>query len=119
MVKVSVNRYVSNRIETIKKDVEASTERLRDKTIKNLEEVFAMAEKIAKGPGKASKSPRKNGAYSPQSTTDMAASCHSRYALDMLESSKSKKKRLRPMTKAPINKAPIKDKKKVMNRVEA
>ena len=49
MVKVSINRYVSKRIETIKKEVKANTQRLRDKTLKNLEEIFTMAGKIARG----------------------------------------------------------------------
>jgi len=49
LVKVSINRYVSRRINTIRKDVEKDVRRLRKKTLKNLEEIFAMSSHIAKG----------------------------------------------------------------------
>ena len=58
MVKVSVNRYILRRVETIRKEVETSTQRLRDKTIKNLEEIFNAAAKIARG---ETKHQRNNG----------------------------------------------------------
>jgi len=37
------------RVETTRKEVEANTQKLRDKTIKNLEEIFNAASKIARG----------------------------------------------------------------------
>ena len=40
MVKVSVNRYVSHRIDVIRKDVESDIQKLRKKTLRNLEEKF-------------------------------------------------------------------------------
>ena len=49
MVKISVNRYVSRRTTTIRKEVEISAQKLRKKALKNLEEIFRMAAKIAKG----------------------------------------------------------------------
>jgi hypothetical protein len=49
LVKVSINRYISKRIETIKNDVKTNTQKLRGKTLKNLEEIFAIAGKIAHG----------------------------------------------------------------------
>jgi methionyl-tRNA synthetase len=49
LVKISVNRYVLQRIEKIRKDVEANTQRLRGKTRNYLEEIFIMAAKIARG----------------------------------------------------------------------
>jgi N-acetylmuramoyl-L-alanine amidase CwlA len=48
MVKVSVNRFVSNRIETIRKGVKADTQKLRTKTIKRLEEIFKEAAKVGR-----------------------------------------------------------------------
>ena len=45
MVKVSVNRYVSRRIKTIRKEVETNIQKLKEKTLKNLEEIFTMAAK--------------------------------------------------------------------------
>ena len=47
MVKISVNRYVSRRVEKIRKEVGVSTERLREKTLKHLEEIFIMATRVA------------------------------------------------------------------------
>ena len=49
MVKVSVNRFVSSRIETIRNEVEAETRRLRKKTLNTLEETFKEAAKVARG----------------------------------------------------------------------
>jgi uncharacterized membrane protein YjjP (DUF1212 family) len=49
LVKVSVNRFVSRRIETTRKQVKANTQKLRKRTLKNLEEIFRVAARIAKG----------------------------------------------------------------------
>lgn len=49
MVKVSVNRFVSSRIMTIRNEVEAETQRLREKTLSKLEEIFKVAAKVARG----------------------------------------------------------------------
>ena len=49
MVKVSVNRFVSNRIDTIRNEVKAKTQRLREKTVNRLEEIFNVAAKVARG----------------------------------------------------------------------
>jgi len=49
LVKISANRYVSKRITIIRKEVETSTQRLRRRTLKNLEEIFEVATKIAGG----------------------------------------------------------------------
>ncbi len=49
MVKISVNRYITRRIDTMKREVEANTKRLRNRVIKDLEEIFTMAAKIARG----------------------------------------------------------------------
>ena len=48
MVKVSVNRFVSTRVEAIRNDVEADIRRLRKRTINRLEEVFNVAAKVAR-----------------------------------------------------------------------
>ena len=49
MVKVSVNRFVSNRIDTIRNEVKAETQRLRNRTLDRLEEIFNVAAKVARG----------------------------------------------------------------------
>ena len=49
MVKVSVNRFVSRRIEEIRKEVEAESKRLRENTLNRLEEIFNVAAKVARG----------------------------------------------------------------------
>ncbi len=49
MVKVSVNRYVSDRIDTIRKNVENDIQKLRKKTLKNLEEIFTMSSHVTRG----------------------------------------------------------------------
>ena len=59
MVKVSVNRYILRRVETIRKEVETSTQKLRCKTIKNLEEIFNATAKIARGETKHQRTNRK------------------------------------------------------------
>ena len=59
MVKVSVNRYILRRVETIRKEVETNTQKLRCKTIKNLEEIFNAAAKIARGETKHQRTNRK------------------------------------------------------------
>jgi hypothetical protein len=59
LVKVSVNRFVSRRIETTRKEVEANTQRLRKRTLKNIEEIFRAAERIARGEIKHQRSERK------------------------------------------------------------
>jgi hypothetical protein len=43
---VSVNGFVSSRIEIIRNDVKTETQRLRDKTINRLGEIFKVAAKI-------------------------------------------------------------------------
>jgi hypothetical protein len=47
LVKISVNRFVSRRVEKVRKEVEVSTQRLREKTLKHLEEIFTMAARVA------------------------------------------------------------------------
>ena len=49
MVKVSVNRYVICRIDAIKREVDTDTQMLRNKAIKNLNEIFEAASKVAGG----------------------------------------------------------------------
>ena len=49
MVKVSVNRFVSTRVEAIRNDVETDIRRLRKRTISRLEEVFNVAARVARG----------------------------------------------------------------------
>lgn len=49
MVKVSVNRYVSRRMETLRIEVEADTRRIREKALNILEEIFRAAARMAKG----------------------------------------------------------------------
>lgn len=49
MVKGSVNRYVSRRIDAIRKDIVNDIQRLHEKTLKNLEEIFMMASRVAGG----------------------------------------------------------------------
>lgn len=48
MVKVSINRFVSRRIETIRNEVKAETQRLRGKMLDKLEEI-KIAAKVARG----------------------------------------------------------------------
>jgi len=48
LVKVSVNRFVSTRVEAIRNDVNADIRRLRKRTINRLEEVFNVAAKVAR-----------------------------------------------------------------------
>lgn len=49
MVKVSVNRFASTRVEAIRNFVEADIRRLQKRTISRLEEVFNVAAKMARG----------------------------------------------------------------------
>jgi hypothetical protein len=49
LVKVSVNRFVSSRIETIRNNVKVEIQRLRNRTLDRLEEIFKVAAKVAKG----------------------------------------------------------------------
>jgi predicted nucleic acid-binding Zn-ribbon protein len=49
LVKVSVNRFVSSRIKTIRNEVKAETQRLREKMLDKLEEIFKVAAKVARG----------------------------------------------------------------------
>jgi len=49
MVKVSINRFVSSRVEKVRKEVEVTTQRLRKKTLKHLEDIFTMAARVARG----------------------------------------------------------------------
>ena len=49
MVKVSVNRFVSRRVEKARKEVEVSAQRIRKKTLKHLEDIFTTAARVAKG----------------------------------------------------------------------
>ena len=49
MVKVSLNRFVSRRIEMIRRKVEANTQRLRERTLKDFDEIFRVSARIARG----------------------------------------------------------------------
>ena len=49
LVKVSVNRYITRRIGTIRKDLEKDIRRLRKKTLRNLEEIFTISSHVARG----------------------------------------------------------------------
>ena len=42
-------RFISSRVVAVRNDVEASTQRLRKKTLNRLEEIFRVAAKIARG----------------------------------------------------------------------
>ena len=49
MVKVSVNRFISSRIVAIRNEVKAEAQRLRNRTLDKLEEIFNVAAKVARG----------------------------------------------------------------------
>ena len=49
MVKISVNRFVSRRIETIRNEIRAETQRLRHRTLDQLEEIFKISAKVIGG----------------------------------------------------------------------
>jgi hypothetical protein len=49
LVKVSVNRFVLNRVLAIRNDVEAEVRRLRNRTLDRLEEIFNVAVKVVGG----------------------------------------------------------------------
>jgi len=51
LVKVSINRFVSSRVEKVRREVEVSAQRLRKKTLKHVEDVFTMAARVARGEG--------------------------------------------------------------------
>lgn len=49
MVKVTTNRFVLRRIEKTRKEVETSTQSLRNKILKNLKEIFTAASRVVDG----------------------------------------------------------------------
>jgi len=49
LVKISINRYITRRIDIIRKDVEKDIQRLRKKTLRNLEEIFTMSSHVTRG----------------------------------------------------------------------
>jgi len=49
LVKISVNRFVLQRVQKAREEVEVTTQRLREKTIKHLEEIFRMASRVTRG----------------------------------------------------------------------
>ncbi|MEM1551206.1 MAG: hypothetical protein QXH03_00860 [Candidatus Bathyarchaeia archaeon] len=49
MVKVSINRYVYKRINNVRCELEVCATRLRKRALKNLEDIFKTAEKMAGG----------------------------------------------------------------------
>lgn len=49
MVKISVNRYIHRRIEASRKEIETQAKKIRDRSIRNLEEVLNMAATMARG----------------------------------------------------------------------
>jgi hypothetical protein len=49
LVKIPVNRYVEKRIAETMREMEAALNKLKRKMLKNLEEIFEIAGKIAKG----------------------------------------------------------------------
>jgi hypothetical protein len=49
LVKTSVNRYVKKRVAETRREMETALNKLRRRMLKNLEEIFEMAGKIAKG----------------------------------------------------------------------
>jgi hypothetical protein len=49
LVKISVNRYIQRRIAETRQEMETVLKKLRRKMLKNFEEIFEMAGKIAKG----------------------------------------------------------------------
>jgi uncharacterized membrane protein YjjP (DUF1212 family) len=49
MVKTSVNRYIVRRIEKAIEDVDSISQKLRQRTLRNLEEIFRVASRIARG----------------------------------------------------------------------
>lgn len=58
-VKVTANRFVLRRIQKTRKEVETSTQMLRNKTLKNLKEIFTAASRVAKGQVKKQRIDRK------------------------------------------------------------
>jgi len=49
LVKVSVNRFILHRVEKMRREVEVTTDKLRDRMIVNLQEIFDAASEIARG----------------------------------------------------------------------
>ncbi len=49
MVKVSINRFVLRRVEKVRREVEVAARRLREKMLKDLEEVFETSARVARG----------------------------------------------------------------------
>jgi hypothetical protein len=49
MVKTSVNRYILRRIEKARENFNSSSQKLRQRTLRNLEEIFRAASRIARG----------------------------------------------------------------------
>ncbi|MEM2261448.1 MAG: hypothetical protein QXW55_06260 [Candidatus Bathyarchaeia archaeon] len=49
MVKVSTNRFIEERVNAVRREVELCARRLRSKAFKSLEEIFNMAGRVAKG----------------------------------------------------------------------
>jgi hypothetical protein len=56
LVRISVNRFVSQRIETTKNEVTAKIQKLRKRTLENLEEIFTVAARVARGQTKHERS---------------------------------------------------------------
>ncbi|RLI41101.1 hypothetical protein DRO59_07815 [Candidatus Bathyarchaeota archaeon] len=69
MVKVSVNRFVSRRVEKVRREVEVSAQRLRKKTLKHLEEIFATAARVARGEGGFASQKKPQKPSKPSQTT--------------------------------------------------
>lgn len=49
MVKISINRFVSRRVEKARKEVEVSAQKLRKKTLKHLKEICLISARVAGG----------------------------------------------------------------------
>lgn len=47
MVKISRNKMLKNRIQKLRTEVKIDTQKLRDETIKNLQELFALAKSLS------------------------------------------------------------------------
>jgi len=49
LVKVSINRCLQRRIESTREEMETQTKKIRDRSIRNLKEIFNMAARMARG----------------------------------------------------------------------
>jgi hypothetical protein len=49
MVKISLNRFVTRRIDVTRREVKSNTQKLRKRTLKNPEEIFRLATRIGRG----------------------------------------------------------------------